>query len=208
MRTTSLLAPRLAALAVALLTAGAATADTQSLQGLFSRDDERAVFSFTLRQPDRLLARTLSYGGGLNAAGQPIAGGGFAPTLSLFAADFGLLQQAVGSHNACAGTLFCWDAALDLPLGPGQYTLVLTQDGNDPLGTAVTDGFSQDGRPDYTGVDHLGQPGLRFIQVDGQARDGHWALDLTVSAVPEMGSAALLGAGLLLLTLANRRRSA
>jgi hypothetical protein len=73
MRTTSLLAPRLAALAVALLTAGAATADTQSLQGLFSRDDERAVFSFTLRQPDRLLARTLSYGGGLNAAGQPVA---------------------------------------------------------------------------------------------------------------------------------------
>jgi hypothetical protein len=104
--------------------------------------------------------------------------------------------------------MFCWDAALDLPLGPGQYTLVLTQDGNDPLGTAVTDGFSQDGRPDYTGVDHLGQPGLRFIQVDGQARDGHWALDLTVSAVPEMGSAALLGAGLLLLTLASRRRSA
>lgn len=207
MRHNPCFAARLATLAAALLTAGAAAADTLSLQGLFSRDDERAVFSFTLAQPDRLLARTLSYGGGLNAAGQAVASGGFAPTLSLFEADFGLLQRAVGSHNSCAAALFCWDATLDLPLGPGRYTLVLTQDGNDPLGATPADGFSQDGQPDYTGLDHLGLPGLRFIQVDGQGRDGHWALDLTVSAVPEPGSAALFSTGLLL-ALAWCRRSA
>lgn len=194
-----------AALLLLGLAAGAASAGTLSLQGRFEADDERAVFSFEVAAADHLVARTFSYGGGLNAQDRTVAAGGFAPVLSLFQDGFGLLQLAVGSHTACAAASFCWDATLDLALPAGRYTLVLTQDGNLPLGDSPADGFSQDGRPDFTGVDHLGQPDLRFVQVDGQGRSGHWALDVSAAAVPEPSPTALLGAALLAGVLCGRR---
>jgi hypothetical protein len=179
---------------------------TLSLQGQFGHDDDRAVFNFQIAAADHFSARTLSYGGGIDAQGRSIAAGGFAPVLSLFLDGFGLLQLAVGSQATC-GTVgsFCWDATLDVDLGPGRYTLVLTQDGNLPRGQIPADGFSQDGRPDFTGQDYLGQPGLRFIDINGQPRDGHWALELNTAAVPEPSTAALMAAALLL-GLACRRR--
>lgn len=187
-----------AAWLAAALVAGSAHAGTVSLQGHFDADDDRAVFDFDLARADHLVARTLSYAGGVDASGSPVAAGGFAPALSLFQSGFGLLGMAAGSVTACPGAAsFCWDAALDLDLGPGRYTLVLTQDGNLPLGDSPTAGFSQDGRPDFTGLDYLGLPGLRFIQVDGSARDGHWALELSNTPLPEPSTPALLAIALL-----------
>lgn len=195
-----------AALGGVASTAGAANAGTLSLQGRFEADDEHAVFSFEVAAADHLSARTLSYGGGVDALGRSVAAGGFAPVLSLYQDGFGLLQLAVGSQSACsAAGGFCWDATLNLDLGPGRYTLVLTQDGNLPLGSTAADGFSQDGRPDFTGLDHLGQPGLRFIDVAGQPRDGHWALDLYAAAVPEPSAAVLFLAALLVGAACRRR---
>ena len=123
--------------------------------------------------------------------------------LALF--DSAGMQVAVnvGSFNTCAVN-FCWDAAFSFVGAlPGAYTLILSQDGNDPLGW-LSDGYAMTGQPNYT-AQYLGgsNPDATFVQVDGTQRTGLWALNVSVpagvSVVPEPGSAALL--------LAVRRRA-
>ncbi len=205
--------PVLRALAVSgLLAASLAQAGTVSYQGQFADDDELFVTQFVLAAPTLLSAFTLSYGGGTDAGGGSVAPGGFAPVLALFMDGFGLVQLARGSSQVCgpgAGQAdpasgFCWDAGFSLQLGAGSYSLALSQDGNEPIGLDLADGYTQTGQPDYTGLAYLGQPGARFIQVDGTQRSGFWAMDVrsTVVEVPEPGSwqLALLGAAAIALS--------
>ncbi|RZL31435.1 MAG: hypothetical protein EOP35_22040, partial [Rubrivivax sp.] len=128
-------------------------AGTSSHSGKFVDDDDRYTFDFSLAAAGPLLVETQSF-----------AAGGFAPVLSLFDASGQLLQLDAGSSHTCiGGGSFCWDAHFALDLTAGAYRLVLTQDGNLPLGPTLADGFAMTGRPDYTGLDFLGQPDLRFI---------------------------------------------
>ncbi len=194
----------LAALLIGTLPAPAA-AGTWSVNGHFTHDDELAQFTLDLPAEDVLSVRSWSYGGGSNAAGQAIAGGGFAPVLALFDADGWLLQLAHGSgnENVCSvlgstapASGFCWDAAFSTPLAAGRYTLVLSQDGNEPPANWLSGSYAKAGVPDYTGQDFLSQADRRFIQVDGTPRTGAWALDITASAVPEPAGALLMLLGL------------
>jgi hypothetical protein len=192
------------------LAAGAAQADTSSLQGRFAVDDALAVYRFELSAPGDVSASTWSYGGGTLASGDAVPAGGFAPVLSLFDASGSLVQLDVGSSHSCAAS-FCWDASLQYGGAlPGHYTLVLSQDGNTPLGN-LADGFAQAGQPHYTAA-YLGgaAPDALFIQVDGSQRSGLWAMDLAlpagVSPVPEPGPGSLLAAGLAVLVLLRRRQ--
>lgn len=195
----------LGALVLGTLAAPAATAGTWSASGSFTRDDALAQFTLDLPSADVLSVRSWSYAGGINAAGEAVAGGGFAPVLALFDAQGWLLQLAhgSGSENVCSvlgsaapASGFCWDAAFSLPLAAGHYTLVLSQDGNAPPDNLFTGSHAKAGMADYTGQDFLGQAGLQFIQVDGTPRTGHWALDITASAVPEPAGALLMLLGL------------
>ncbi len=199
---------------------GASMADSESWTGTFQDDDQRFVLDFTLAAGGALGAQTLSYAGGVDADGQVVADGGFAPVLALYdLATHDLVQLAIGSTSACAtspasaSSGFAWDACFAVVLPAGAYELVLTQDDNTPLGGNLADGYTHAGDPRYTAAyvggdpDDLSLPG--FYQVDGTQRTGGWAFDLSgafAAAVPEPGAGSLLLAGALMLALRARRR--
>lgn len=198
-------AGHLAMTAVLLAGSVLAQAGVQVYGGEFDRDDALRRFDFELQAPTTVSVRSLSFAGGA-AAGQIVSGGGFAPVLALFDAAGWLTQLDSGSSHACADAVaaLCWDSRLDMQLQPGRYRLVLSQDGNTPLGPHFDDGYARQGEPDYTGWDALGLGGYRFVSADGRQRDGHWALavDGAALAVPEPAGWLLLLLGL----AAGRRR--
>lgn len=205
-------AKAVAAVLLALLPPLAAQASAVSYAGQFSNDDEIYTLSFSLTQATVWDVRTLSFAGGVNASGSGIDGGGFAPVLALFMQGAGLIQLNAGSSNSCNAGLpadpasgFCWDAVMHMILGAGDYTLVLSQDGNNPLGSELADGYSQAGQADYTGQWYLGMSDMRFIQVDGSQRIGSWAFDMQTSVIPEPPVLALVALALYAMTLRSRR---
>jgi hypothetical protein len=204
---------RAAIAACALLGACAAHAATASFQGGLAADDGLAVFQLVLPAAGTLSVVTFSYQGGTNGQGALIPGGGFAPVLNLFDSAGVNVFGDIGSSHTCGGAgSFCWDAFFTLPGTPaGAYTLVLSQDGNNPLGL-LADGYSMAGQPNYT-AQYLGgtNPSAMFVQVDGTQRSGRWAVDITlagtVTQVGEPAPAALLVAGLWALAGLHRQRA-
>ncbi len=199
--------------AAALVSALSASLPTAAAQAhdRFTDDDDLASIVIDLATPSSLHAETLSW-----------AQGGFAPVLSLFDTSNGLLLQVdAGSSHICgpgAGSAdaahgFCWDAFFGTQLPAGHFLLVVSQDGNQPVGDFVPGqdlrhDFTQTGNPTYTG-DNAGLGGQRFIDVLGGARSGDWAVEFQVtplSAVPEPSRAALLLAALALLALRGTKR--
>jgi hypothetical protein len=187
--------------------------------GNFVFDNDEQYFTFFLDQLSTLTVQTTSYASNQN---------GFAPNLTLFNTTTSafIAQDDGGTAPGGCGTRgigadgFCFDAVINQTLAPGNYTLVLTEQGNQALG-GLTDGFFFDAvnnpcpTNNFTNSDCLGygpSPGA-FYLFDGTEQTSYWALSgETVAAVspepsyffPSFGLAAVLSA----IVIARRLRGA
>jgi MYXO-CTERM domain-containing protein len=208
----------------AALATGLAQAGTMSYAGQFNVDNDKWVLPFTLSVSGTVSWQTFSYSGGVNAAGDLIGAGGFAPVVSLFDANGGFVLDDRGATDGCStsGASDCWDAALTLAgMAAGPYTLVLTQDNNVFIGGtwgSLSDpaAFVYDGTGNehYTASICNADPSATFVPYTDctQTRSNAWALDLSTpdatagNPIPEPASMGLVLAALGLAGAASRRR--
>lgn len=184
------------------------TYDAFSSSGCFVQDDNQLDFTFTLSSdtPD-FAAYTTQWADGSD---------GFAPILSLYDSGGDLLgtdgtsasPPDCGARGIDPNSGTCWDAYLSMDLGPGSYTLVLTQWGNIPVDTSLADGFALTGYGDYTAA-FVSQDSGACYAPDNTARDCSYNLQIDTEQVPStpepvtglMGVTGLLA----LLVMAGRR---
>jgi hypothetical protein len=204
---------------VGLLAAQAAFADTHSYSGALGSPEDEQIFTVTLASGGVLGLQTFGFGGGVNAANEVIAPGGFDPFVGVFAgtgdsATFvdGTSDVLTNYTGGCppAGTVdiggqVCGDVTLSETLAAGTYTILLTDGEYIPTAVFENDGTLGDGFVDFTG-------GV-FQTCEGDAPtcitpDANWALDVTtpdtVSPVPEPGGLWALGLALLIISACGR----
>lgn len=186
---------------------GLSASTSYSFTGTFGTDDQIQIFDLSLAATTTVTFETLSYGGGMNAAGASILPGGFDPRLTWFQADGTEIGFDNGGHCGVTASYLgaCNDAYFQGTLAAGNYILVLTEDGNDANGN-FSDGFSQQGNGDFTAT---GTCPAFCDSLSGAQLTGNWAVDIlgvgSASAVPEPGAAGLIGIGLALAALGSRK---
>jgi hypothetical protein len=118
-------------------TASLAVAGNFSFTGAFTGENDIQLFTFTTAAGGTTV-KTLSYGGGVNAAGATILAGGFDPLITIFDSignEVGSFDNSGNGGGGClggitAGTNGCLDSYFNTAIGAGTYTVALTQFSN------------------------------------------------------------------------------
>src|SRR5581483_11732334 len=107
--------------------------------------------------------------------------GGFDPFLAIFNSLGNLVQQ---NDNGTCGQVpmdsvsgACFDSFISQSLGPGAYTLILSQSPNSPVDNQLVDGYTQTGNPTFTGSFYGCSNGM-FCDANGDNRSPNWAVDI------------------------------
>ena len=112
--------------------------------GQFAHDNDVQLFNFTVSALSTVGLRTWSYAGGVNAADQAIARGGFDPIMALFNSAGQLIGQQDDAEcakvAADAVTHECWDINLAVQLAAGNYTVSIQQYNNYSVSNNLADG--------------------------------------------------------------------
>src|SRR5690242_6125393 len=197
-----------------------AQASNITLQGLFTHDDNVQLFNMTVAAVGPVDIRSYGYAGGTASTGTVVPSGGFDTILTLFDGSGAFLADNDDGAGAAVdpATGLASDARITTNLAAGSYIVALTQYDNFSAGN-LADGFVETGHPNFTADPAFTTGGPcaseMFRDISGTAgrcRSGNWAVDfvnvasVTPVAVPEPGSIALLGAGLLAFALLRRKR--
>lgn len=178
-----------------------AKADNATLSGVFTNDNQVLAIPITTTTTQSYDFYTTSYSGGVNADGTTTTAGGFDPILSLFDSNGNIVPGGGASSGGA-------DANLEDVLGPGMYTLTLTEFGNSSNDNTIN-GFTTD-VPSFVASVCTNGPSAAFTDAyDCTTRNGNYTVNYTSSSVtPEPPSALLVLLPLAGVVLLNRRRLA
>jgi len=204
----------------ATISANQGSASTGSYSGNFSSNNDRFEVNFTLTENSFARFETFGYAGGTLADGTLIADGGFDPTLTLFGSTISVTTSYFGDINEIRyseSSGNAWDDLIAVDdyvhpdedaynlhpveltfLAPGNYTIVLTQFGNNYDNQF---GWTESGDPDY--VDRSWDPQGEFPRTNAYALQ----VNITpVTAVPVPAAMWLFGSGLFGLLWSEKRK--